>query len=60
MRLDSFIKFFTSIRLTVALLVLGMVLVFWGTLAQVQLGLYQAQTNSFAASSFSGNRKARC
>ena len=47
MRLDSFIKLFTSIRLTVALLVLGMVLVFWGTLAQVQLGLYQAQNEFF-------------
>jgi hypothetical protein len=47
MRLDPFIKFFTSIRLTVALLVLGMVLVFWGTLAQVQLGLYQAQNEFF-------------
>src|SRR6185312_2408329 len=47
MRLDSLIKFFTSIRLTVALLVLGMVLVFWGTLAQVQLGLYQAQNEFF-------------
>src|SRR6185312_4271626 len=47
MRLDSLIKFFTSIRLTVALLVLGTVLVFWGTLAQVQLGLYQAQNEFF-------------
>lgn len=47
MRLDPFIKFFTSLRLTVALLVLGMVLVFWGTLAQVHLGLYQAQNEFF-------------
>src|SRR6185503_12892986 len=47
MRLDPLIKFFTSIRLTVALLTLGMALVFWGTLAQVQLGLYQAQNEFF-------------
>ena len=47
MRLDSFIKPFTSIRLTVALLVLGMVLVFWGTLAQVELGLFKAQNEFF-------------
>jgi len=47
MRLDPYIKFFTSLRLTVVLLVLGMVLVFWGTLAQVHLGLYQAQNEFF-------------
>lgn len=47
MRLDAYIKFFTSLRLTVVLLVLGMVLVFWGTLAQVHLGLYQAQNEFF-------------
>src|SRR5688572_22535440 len=47
MLLDRLIKCFTSIRLTVALLVLGFVLVFWGTLAQVNLGLYQAQAEFF-------------
>jgi hypothetical protein len=47
MPLNALIKFFTSIRLTVALLILGMVLVFWGTLAQVHLGLYQAQNEFF-------------
>jgi hypothetical protein len=41
------IKFFSSLRLTVALLVLGLLLVFVGTLAQVNEGLYQAQTRYF-------------
>ncbi len=43
MHLDRLIKFFCSLRLTVVLLALGLILVFWGTLAQVKLGLYQAQ-----------------
>lgn len=45
--LDNFVKFFTSLRLTVVLLALGAVLVFWGTLAQVDLGLYRAQNEFF-------------
>jgi hypothetical protein len=45
--LDRFVKFFTSLRLTVVLLALGIVLVFWGTLAQVHLGLYKAQNEFF-------------
>ncbi|MFO1487654.1 MAG: cytochrome c biogenesis protein ResB [Verrucomicrobiota bacterium] len=44
---NHLIRFFTSLRLTVALLVLGLVLVFWGTMAQVNLGLYQAQNEFF-------------
>jgi hypothetical protein len=40
-------KLFTSVRLTVALLGLGAVLVFWGTLAQVHLGTLQAQNEFF-------------
>src|SRR5437879_1141164 len=40
-------NFFTSLRLTVTLLALGLVLVFWGTLAQVNLGLYKAQNEFF-------------
>lgn len=44
---DRAVQFFTSLRLTVALLALGLVLVFWGTLAQVHLGLYQAQNDFF-------------
>lgn len=45
--LEALYKFFTSIRLTVVLLALGLVLVFWGTLAQVNLGLYKAQNDFF-------------
>jgi len=45
--LDRLASFFTSLRLTVVLLALGLVLVFWGTMAQVQLGLYQAQNEFF-------------
>lgn len=45
--LDGLYKFFSSLRLTVALLGLGLVLVFWGTIAQVQLGLYRAQNEFF-------------
>jgi cytochrome c biogenesis protein ResB len=44
---DRFYKFFTSVRLAVALLALGAILVFWGTIAQVKLGLYQAQHEFF-------------
>src|SRR6185503_12552971 len=45
--LDRLVKFFTSLRLTVTLLALGAILVFWGTLAQVHLGLYKAQNEFF-------------
>jgi hypothetical protein len=45
--LDPLIKFFSSLKLTVVCLGLGMVLVFWGTLAQVELGLYKAQNEFF-------------
>ena len=45
--LDATYKFFTSVRLAVVLLALGLILVFWGTLAQVKLGLYQAQNEFF-------------
>ncbi|MGN6554314.1 MAG: cytochrome c biogenesis protein ResB, partial [Verrucomicrobiota bacterium] len=47
MPFDRLIRFLSSIRLTFALLVLGLVLVFWGTMAQVHLGLYQAQSEFF-------------
>ena len=40
-------KFFTSLRLTVVCLAIGIVLVFLGTLAQVDEGLYQAQARWF-------------
>jgi len=41
------LNFFTSLRLTVACLVLALLLVFIGTLAQVKLGLYTAQSEFF-------------
>lgn len=47
MLFDHLIKFFTSLRLTVVCLALGMLLVFFGTLAQVDLGLYKAQNEFF-------------
>ena len=45
--LDRLVNFFTSLRLTVVCLALALVLVFWGTLAQVDLGLYKAQNEFF-------------
>ncbi len=45
--LERLYRIFTSLKLTVALLALGLVLVFWGTLAQVHLGLYRAQNEFF-------------
>jgi hypothetical protein len=47
MLLDRLISFFTSLKLTVACLALGLLLVFLGTLAQVDLGLYKAQNEYF-------------
>jgi len=47
MRLDKLFEFFASLKLSVVLLTLAGVLVFWGTLAQVKLGLYQAQHEFF-------------
>ncbi len=47
MFLDRLIAFFTSLKLTVVCLTLAMVLVFWGTLAQVDLGLYKVQAEFF-------------
>ncbi len=44
---NDFIHFFTSLRLTVVLLVLSMVLVFVATLAQVQLGIVGVQERFF-------------
>lgn len=45
--LDRLIRFFTSLKLTVVLLSLGLGLVFLGTIAQVHLGLYKAQNEYF-------------
>ncbi|MBC8095880.1 MAG: cytochrome c biogenesis protein ResB [Akkermansiaceae bacterium] len=47
MILVRLVKVFSSLRLTVILLGLGLILVFWGTLAQVHLGLYKAQNEFF-------------
>ncbi len=47
MILDRLVKVFTSLKLTVVLLTLGIILVFWGTIAQVHLGLYKAQNDFF-------------
>jgi hypothetical protein len=43
----SVVRFFSSLRLTVVLLAMGMVLVFAGTIAQVNMGLYKAQNEFF-------------
>lgn len=45
--LKRIVDVFSSLRLTVVCLAIGMVLVFVGTLAQVDEGLYQAQTRYF-------------
>ena len=45
--MKKIIYFFSSVRLTVTLLVLACVLICWGTLAQVHLGLYKAQNEFF-------------
>lgn len=45
--LKTLFNAFSSLKLTVACLVLGCVLVFWGTLAQVHAGLYKAQNEFF-------------
>jgi hypothetical protein len=45
--LSSVVNFFASLRLTVVCLGIGMILIFVGTLAQVDLGLYKAQNEFF-------------
>ncbi len=47
MLIDRIVKFFTSLRLTVVCLCLAIVLIFFGTLAQVNEGLYEAQHRWF-------------
>jgi hypothetical protein len=47
MLLDRFTNFFTSLKLTVVCLALAMLLVLFGTLAQVEVGLYKAQNDFF-------------
>ncbi|HRI81718.1 MAG TPA: cytochrome c biogenesis protein ResB [Opitutaceae bacterium] len=43
----SFHDFFVSLKLTVVLMALSIVLVFWATLAQVQLGIWAVQEKFF-------------
>lgn len=45
--LGGLVDFFTSIRVTVVCLALGLILVFLGTIAQVEMGLYKAQQEFF-------------
>ena len=45
--LKNLYQFFSSLKLTVTCLVLGCVIVFWGTISQVHLGLYKAQNEFF-------------
>jgi hypothetical protein len=45
--MDRLIGGLTSLRLTAVCLILAFVLVFWGTLAQVDLGLYKVQNEFF-------------
>jgi|JI10StandDraft_1071094.scaffolds.fasta_scaffold225656_2 hypothetical protein len=45
--LKRFLNLLCSLRLTIVLLVLGLILVFLGTMAQEPLGLYIAQTHFF-------------
>lgn len=47
MPIKLFIRFFTSLRLTVVLLSFAIILVFIGTIAQVDEGLYNAQARYF-------------
>ena len=47
MVLDRLIKFFTSLKLTIVCLAFAILLVFFGTLAQVDEGLYMAQSRWF-------------
>ncbi len=45
--LTNLYRLFSSLKLTVTCLVFGCVIVFWGTIAQVHLGLFKAQNEFF-------------
>ncbi|MHB1308837.1 MAG: cytochrome c biogenesis protein ResB, partial [Limisphaerales bacterium] len=47
MALKPLLDFFTSLRLTVVCLTFATVLVFIGTIAQVEMGIYAAQAKYF-------------
>ncbi len=44
---NQFVRFWSSLRLTVVCLTFGLILVFVGTLAQVDMGIYAAQAKYF-------------
>jgi hypothetical protein len=44
---QAFVKFFVSLRLTVVLLALGIVLIFWATLAQKDIGVWGVHEKYF-------------
>ena len=45
--MNSLLRFFSSLRLTVVLLTLSLVLIFFGTLAQVETGIWKTQKDYF-------------
>jgi hypothetical protein len=45
--IERFVSFFSSLRLTIVCLALAFILVFIGTMAQVNLGLYEVQSRIF-------------
>ena len=45
--MKALFQFFASLRLTVVLLALSMVLIFFGTLAQVETGIWKTQKDYF-------------
>ena len=56
--LGKLISLVTSLKLTIVCLAAAMALIFAGTIAQVHLGIWEAQQRIFKASSFGGRRKA--
>ena len=45
--MKALFKFFSSLQLTVVLLALSMMLIFFGTLAQVETGIWKNQKDYF-------------
>ena len=45
--MNPILKFFSSLRLTVVLLTLSLVLIFFGTLDQVEYGIWETQKRYF-------------
>ena len=55
--LRKLVDIFTSLKLTIVCLAAGMALIFAGTLAQVHLGIHEAQQRYFQSCLFGGRRK---